>query len=191
MSYLDFLNLEYIFLVLYRLFVNADVDKLPVEELKNAWSLFTIFSTALSLLLATGVVYCLIRLWQLRRFEVEKFGSMAPAPFLGAPEVKNERWERITDLVNSENPSDWRQAILEADVLLDELVTRLGYRGETLGEKMKQIEPSDFTTLDLAWEAHKVRNDIAHRGSDFILSKREAKRVVGLFEKVFREFEYL
>lgn len=105
--------------------------------------------------------------------------------------AKNERWDHVEKLAASENPGDWRVAIIEADVLLDELVTGMGYDGATLGDKLKAIEKSDFVTLEDAWEAHKIRNRIAHQGSDFVLTHRETKRVIDLFGNVFREFDYI
>lgn len=99
-------------------------------------------------------------------------------------------WKKITNYLNSTNPSDWKLAILEADTLLDSMILGMGYKGENLGERLKTIEPSDFNTLNEAWEAHKVRNQIAHESS-FELSHKEAVRVLTLFEKVFKEFGYI
>jgi len=59
-----------------------------------------------------------------------------------------------------------------------------------LGDKMKKIDRSDFLTLDDAWEAHKVRNRIAHEPG-FEISQHEARRVIGLFKKVFDEFDFI
>ena len=56
---------------------------------------------------------------------------------------------------------------------------------------LKQVEASDFSTLDKAWEAHKFRNEIAHTGSEFVISKDEADRVISLFDAVFSEFYYV
>ena len=81
---------------------------------------------------------------------------------------------------------------MEADIILEEMLEKMGYvKGETIGDKLKTIEKSDFTSLDQAWEAHKIRNMIAHEGTDYILTEREAKRVVGLYEQVFKEFRYI
>jgi hypothetical protein len=99
-------------------------------------------------------------------------------------------WKKITNYLNSTNPSDWKLAILEADTLLDSMILGMGYKGENLGERLKTVEPSDFNTLNEAWEAHKVRNQIAHESS-FELSHKEAVRVLTLFEKVFKEFGYI
>jgi len=108
-----------------------------------------------------------------------------------AVEDVNPKWIKVLGHINSDNPSDWRLAILEADIMLDEMLDKMGYPGQTLGEKLKMVERSDFDTLDLAWEAHKMRNNIAHEGSDLIMSKDEASRVITLFERVFKEFRYI
>ncbi len=105
--------------------------------------------------------------------------------------VLNEKWEIVLKHINSENPADWRLAIIEADIMLEDLLQASGYHGETVGDRLKAVEPSDMLTLDNAWEAHKIRNRIAHSGSDFDLNEREAKRVVTLFESVFKEFEII
>lgn len=111
-----------------------------------------------------------------------------------APETKivvNRRWDNIRTLINSHNLNDWKQAILEADIILDEMLEKMGYQGSSVGEKLKQIEPSDFLTLNEAWEAHKFRNKIAHEGLNYRMSKDEAERVIDLYEKVFKEFYFI
>jgi hypothetical protein len=94
-------------------------------------------------------------------------------------------------LMTQPHESSWRGAIVEADILLAELLTDLRLTGETIGEQLKAANRSSFTTLDLAWEAHKVRNEIAHAGSAFEMTDREARRTIDLFRRVFDEFGYI
>jgi hypothetical protein len=101
---------------------------------------------------------------------------------------KLERWEKIVKLSESENSSDWRLAIIEADVMLGELLEKLHLPVETMGERLKAVEKTDFTTIDEAWEAHKFRNTIAHEGSNFLINQREIRRIISLYEAVFKEF---
>lgn len=103
----------------------------------------------------------------------------------------NPKWVKVLGHIKSDNPSDWRLAILEADIMLEEMLDKMGYPGQTLGERLKMVERSDFDTIDMAWEAHKIRNEIAHSGSDFALSKELAERAITMFENVFREFKYI
>ncbi len=104
---------------------------------------------------------------------------------------KNNRWIHIQELIKSYNANDWRQAIIEADIMLEEMLDKMGYDGITIGDKLKNVEKSDFVTLDKAWSAHRVRNQIAHDGSAFKLHRDVAERTIKDFEEVFREFYYI
>jgi hypothetical protein len=102
-----------------------------------------------------------------------------------------DRWEKIIEHVNSDVESNWRLAIIEADIMLDELLDKLNMPGDTIGDKLKAVEKGDFLTLDHAWEAHKARNQIAHQGSGFQFNQRQAKHIVSLYEAVFKEFYFI
>ncbi len=130
---------------------------------------------------------------------VEKEQHATPAPIVRneAPKEEpkkravNPRWQSVLTRLGSLSEGDWRLAIIEADIILDEMLSRMGYHGDGIGEKLKNVEKSDFATIDLAWEAHKVRNRIAHDGPAFKLAHNEARRVIGLFQKVFEEFYFI
>ncbi|HZS42651.1 MAG TPA: hypothetical protein VFA52_00285 [Candidatus Paceibacterota bacterium] len=146
----------------------------------------------ISVLFLMGVIYILFRLHYLERFQRarEKRERTIRSGSVEVPKG-NIKWQRVLDHVNSENPNDWRLAILEGDILLGDLLEKMGYHGEGIGEMLKSVEKSDFNTIDNAWEAHKIRNAIAHEGADFILSQREARRVIALYESVFQEFHFI
>ncbi|MEX0917154.1 MAG: hypothetical protein WDZ90_01380 [Candidatus Paceibacterota bacterium] len=176
------LNIELLFHQIYLLF-KSDPD-LSFEDFETLWSTYIIFATLLVLLMLTGIIYTHIRFKQVKEEYKEKMKAMAPQE--GA--VTNKHWNRVLEFVSSENPSDWRQAVLEADVMLNDLLDERGYLGDGVGEKLKSVVAGDFRTLNQAWEGHKIRNQIAHGGGDFLLTKREAKRAIENFEQVFREF---
>ena len=189
----NFLNLEYFFGLIYRLIFGGSGDILTSTNGVNLFQLplwFQIVSTLISMLMITGIVFFLTKLLNIRKEENDSiYGSSAEA---GLPIVhkKNPRWERIMDLVNTETSSEWKVAVIEADKLLEEMINYLPIQGENLGDKMKKIDRSDFLTLDDAWEAHKVRNRIAHEHG-YEISQHEARRVIGLFKKVFDEFDFI
>lgn len=94
----------------------------------------------------------------------------------------------IQGYMSSPSEALWRIGILEADNLLFEVLQERGYAGEGVGEMLKN---ANFNTIDLAWDAHKVRNRIAHEGSSFELTEREAKRTFSLYESVFRDLKII
>ena len=169
----------------------------------QVWPLVQLISFLLSVLLVIAIMYLRQKLIELRREEskeltpvteaqaAEEEGVLPGATEGDVPIVTNPRWESVQAYAQSENPNDWRHAIMEADILLDEMLERMSYEGEGVGEKLKQIEKSDVRTLDMAWEAHKVRNAIAHEGASFRLTQRETRRVIDLYRQVFEEFNFI
>ena len=147
-----------------------------------------ILSLGLSSLCLVGIFYLFTKISKIR--SEERLIYYPPLKTI-AENVKNRKWERITDHINSQNQNDWKLAILEADIILDDMLDSMGYRGATMSEKLEGVERSDFTTIDSAWEAHKIRNSIAHEGIEFLLTEREARRIIGLYESVFKEFNYI
>jgi hypothetical protein len=105
--------------------------------------------------------------------------------------AKNPEWERIVALANSPSENDWRRAIMEADIMLGAVLQMQGYRGGTIGDMLKDANPIQFTTLDLAWSAHKVRNRIAHDGAGYTLTERETRATIDQYRQVFEEFNYI
>ncbi len=149
------------------------------------------FSFFLSLILVFFIIWISKRILLLRRKLLDAVSSAKVDESAVPGAVVNEKWQNVIKHINSANPSDWKLAILECDIMLADILEKMGYMQESIGEKLKSIEPSDFTNIESAWEAHKIRNAIAHEGSDFLISEREAKRVVGLYEVVFQEFAFI
>ncbi len=161
------------------------------DKLYHNWGVWVALSVLISLLLAAGIIYCFVRILQVRHTERQRM--LAAAHTVSAKDVSKTqlRWNRILEHIASERHQDWRLAILEADIMLNELLDVLGYRGETMADKMKTVARGDFKTIDIAWEAHKVRNTVAHQGTLQELSGRDARHVIGLYQQVFREFRFI
>jgi hypothetical protein len=102
-----------------------------------------------------------------------------------------KRWEGISTHFESRNPAEWRIAIIDADTMLEDMITQMGFVGSTFGEKLKSIHPSQFRGLQDAWQVHKLRNEIAHGGPYFQLSEREAYQAFKTYEHLFYDNGYL
>jgi hypothetical protein len=188
-----YLNLEYIFNKILEFFrtifgLNANGNI----------SFFQIFLFLLVVFFLFMIAYCFVRILEIREEEkkhleqeIEEYAQhQAEKEKLSgeAGNFKNERWEHVLEYLSSPNQSDWKLAIMEADSMLEDLTDQLDLEGQNLGEKLKASNKDKFKTLDDAWEAHLVRNKIAHDGSLFELSQHEANRIITLYENVFREF---
>lgn len=162
-----------------------------IDFLTNFWSVWKVIAILLSILAIIGIIYARSRIIALRKEQKEQLKMKAADARARKTMPANQQWQKITKLAESDSESDWRIAIVEADVMLEDMLRAQGYEQDTLGEILRSIEKADFQNLEKAWEAHKVRNKIAHEGSNFKLTEREVKRVIGLFEDCFREFHYI
>jgi hypothetical protein len=165
-------------------------------------SSFKLLLSILSLFFTIIIAYCAIRMFEIRarerehlRQEIEEYAHHQAEKQKQSQNndggMKNERWEKVLLYIFSQNLSDWKLAIIEADTMLETLMDQMSFKGENLGEKLKGADRDKFPGLTSAWEAHAVRNRIAHEGLSFEISHQEAKRVIALYEQIFKEFGYI
>ncbi len=162
-----------------------------LEVLAGLWEAYVPVAIFISLVFLAGSIYSILRVHRIREVERQEFKAAAESVRVSDEPRTKLRWERVMDHLDSEDEHQWRLAILEADIMLNELLDILGYKGETMADKMKQANRSQFHTIDSAWEAHKARNRVAHEGSEFPLSRDEANRIISLYAQVFREFKLI
>ncbi|MEK7641905.1 MAG: hypothetical protein AAB365_02830 [Patescibacteria group bacterium] len=160
---------------------------------KNVVGVLIGISFPVALFFLIAIVYCVEQLKLIRKKEEEIFDTKVEPAYQEAAQgdsALTSRWERVKSHLDSHNQNDWKQAILEADIMLDEILTSMGYRGESVGEKLKRVNPGDMKSLNEAWEAHKIRNMIAHEPG-FVLGHHEAKAAIASYRTVFDEFYYI
>lgn len=187
----NYLNLEYFLVRTYDFFASFQVGFAAVLGwIVGTATTVMVLGMGLSLVLLVLIVYAYIKL-----LEVEHGGFHAKEHReheVHEAEVEsthgNERWEHIVALAASANQGDWRRAILEADIMLGDVLAQQGYSGAGVGEQLKMANPIQMTTLDLAWKAHKVRNEVAHGGESYALSERDARMAIDYYKRVFEEF---
>ncbi len=178
---------------IYQAFGGSDFSFASLmATLANLWTIYSIIALALSALFIAGIIYSYIRSGQIG----EEIGARIADQErmwreLNNGSIENTRWQSVQTHLSSENPNDWKLAIIEADVLLDRMLDKAGYTGVSVGDKLKSAANRSFATLDDAWDAHRVRNQIAHGGSDFVLTQRIAKETLIKYERVFREFSFI
>lgn len=161
-----------------------------VAFLSNAWSVFVLLSWLLSALFLFGLIYAYIR--------GEQLGEVTAAILKKQEEdykaiyetkQKNGRWQDVLNHIDSDRMNDWKLAIIEADIMLEEVLDAAGFPGATVADKLKNASPNSFRTVDQAWRAHLVRNKIAHEGADFEISKHVAQETIAQYKMVFEELQ--
>lgn len=160
--------------------------------LVNAWEIYSILAFIVSGILIVGIIYAYLRFNQLSEIEMDRLLEAEAAwQEVYGDRGKDNDWRQIQKHIDSGRPNDWKLAIIEADIMLEKVLDNAGYAGNTIGDKLKSASPTSFTTLQDAWDAHLIRNKIAHQGADFVLTQRTAQEAIIKYQRVFKEFEAL
>ncbi|MSU44922.1 hypothetical protein EXS45_01955 [Candidatus Nomurabacteria bacterium] len=173
-----------------------------VDNSAQILAVYNTFLFFLSLFFLTLISYCAVRMFEIRskenkhlRHEIAEYAHHQAEREKKRQEgdggSKNERWIKTLSYLFSQHASDWKLAVIEADTMLESLLDQLGFKGVSLGDKLKSSSSESFRGLSSAWEVHTIRNRIAHEGTSFKLSQHEAKRIIALYEQIFRQFGYI
>ncbi|MFA4930682.1 MAG: hypothetical protein WC570_02335 [Patescibacteria group bacterium] len=98
-------------------------------------------------------------------------------------------WHKITKLTRGDELG-WRQAVIEADKLLD-LILKTRINEATLGGRLKKGQ-SLFRRKDnynRAWQAHKLRNKLVHEVG-YVLTRENGRRAINDYRAVFKDLGY-
>jgi|GEM_PF-1075195 len=185
-----FMNIEYLFDKVY--------DSVgPVWYFvtnPKLWSTLGIISTVLSFIFLGIIIFSLVRMREIQLADKEEIRHNIEKARLRAKEKErneNPKWHYILTLIESPNSSDWRVAIMEADSMMEDELKERGLSGNTLSELLEGAKNSGYRSLQDAWDAHIIRNKIAHEGIDYPLSQIEGRRVVKMYQNFFEELEVI
>lgn len=87
------------------------------------------------------------------------------------------RWKRLQQ--RCPDKSQWAQAIIEADDLLDEALKSKRFKGKSCGERLVDAQ-KNFTNNDAVWYGHKLRTKIDINPETKLTKNEVQKALYGL-----------
>lgn len=95
------------------------------------------------------------------------------------------RWLTIERSLQKDQQASYHLSVLNADKLLDHAMKEAGYKGQTMGERLKSAS-SSLSNKNAVWSAHKLRNQIAHE-PDVQVSYDTARRALASFKQALKD----
>lgn len=185
-----YINMEYIFDKI------AGSIQPTIDFLTNikTWETIGLISMFISILALVIIIFSLVRMYEIQVFdkeEIEHEINHALAKDKERDRILNPRWKYVLTLIESPNESDWRISIIEADTLLEETLKERGLVGSTMSELLEEAKSNGYHGIQSAWDAHLVRNRIAHEGQNFPITQIEGRRVIKLYQNIFEDLEVI
>jgi len=99
-------------------------------------------------------------------------------------------WKKICTLLKNDVEAEHKLAIIEADSLFSEILTKMGFRGENLGSQLSSISASDVPSLDktLLMRLASLRENVVC-DKNYRLDMKEAKKTIAGLEKELDKLE--
>jgi hypothetical protein len=185
-----YLNLDYVFSKILE-YVNPIINFIFNP---HTWTVVGFVSASLSVIFISIIIFSLVRIGEIQIEDKEKVNHEINEALSSDKEKArndNQRWNYILTLIESPNESDWRMSIIEADSLLEESLREKELTGNTVSELLESAKANGYTSIQNAWDAHLIRNKIAHEGSDYPISQIEGRRVIKMFQNFFEELKII
>ena len=125
-----------------------------------------------AVLIFGGILFAIIAIGRRgpRRLDVEKYRT---------------RWLAIEQDLKRDEVHSFSMSVLNADKLLDQALREKGISGQTMGDRMKQLQ-AKWSNANSVWTAHKLRNQIAHE-PNVRLDYDGARRALAAFKQALKD----
>lgn len=94
-------------------------------------------------------------------------------------------WMSVEQGLERDNTASYYKAIMDADKLVDQALKEKGFKGQSMGERLKSAKDSLPHRNDI-WTAHKLRNQIAHE-PNFKIDYMAARRALAQFKQTLKD----
>ena len=100
-------------------------------------------------------------------------------------QVYQAKFLEIENKLKKENPATYVTTVINGDKLLDKALMEMGVPGKTMGDRLKKCGDR-FTNLNGVWQAHKLRNAIAHE-TDVEVSYKRAYNALQIYKQALKD----
>ena len=169
--------------------MNNIIDFIIHPQFKGFLLYVKVIFIAVSLILFVAIIILLKKSSWLRDRYLEEITEFTAYRPFGLKE-SFKQWNRIAERLRTDKESEYRLAVIEAEGLLDNILSKAGYTGDNFLQKLEQLDKSNLPNIKDVYKAHEIRNDIVHN-PDQKLTLDQAKEVLAIYEKAAKDSEVL
>ncbi len=154
----------------------------------NEWLItIRIIFIIVSLFLFGFIVFALLKTFWLKFIFLQDAVEILTYRPFGVRKIE-KNWRKVAARLDTGSEPEYKLAVIESDNIMNETLKRMGYSGESLGERLEKLTAAILPNIEEIKEAHRVRNNIIH-DPNYRLSLDEARKLLNVFEKAFEDLE--
>ncbi len=100
-----------------------------------------------------------------------------------------KQWNAILDRLKTGNELEFKLAVIEADSLLEKILDKMQFEGETVRDKLSKVPKAIIGEIKDIEKAQGIRDSVVH-DPDYQLSLEQAKEVLNIYEKILKQLDF-
>ena len=156
-------------------------DYIVSSQLQSDVFLFKFIFILIGILCLIGVIYYLITTDWIDLFYGMDMVDYAGFKDYGAKKLQKQ-WAKIKKQLTKVNEVHYKLAMIESEKFFDNILKRMGYEGETIGDRLSQLTQNEVSNLEELSATLQLCEDIA-RDPDYRLSQEIAEQKFAILEK--------
>jgi hypothetical protein len=101
-----------------------------------------------------------------------------------------KQWEEVINHSKSEDDSERRLAIIDADDIFNDVLSKIGYIGDNTYDKLARLNKDIIPNIEELKKAYKIKKEIMH-DPNRILEKEETEEIVSQYEKFLTDIQVI
>jgi hypothetical protein len=101
-----------------------------------------------------------------------------------------KRWMEIEKRLGSDQSSQYKLAILEADAMVNEVLDQIGYEGNNIIKKLESVTEKQISNVESIRSAHRVRNEIINN-RNFFIDRKNSLETIKIYKIFLSDFEII
>lgn len=144
---------------------------------------------AVSLFFLVSIIYTFFKTTWFRRYALWDFQEFITYRPYGVKKLSRQ-WLKTKARLNTGMESEYKLAVVEADSVLDETLSKMGFGGQSLGERLEKLSAVSLPNINEVKETHKARNNMIH-DPNYRLNLDDAKKAIDVYEKALIDLQAL
>jgi hypothetical protein len=171
-----------------------ELIKIVLDNLIDLWpTLFSVLGVMRIIAIIVSVIFviAIIILLRLNDYLIYRFAEPLSDLFIKKPYLGiriGREWKEIVKRVKEGDEEERKLAVADADEILNESLNKLGFGGDNLEEKLERVSEDIFPTAEEIKAVHQESKNIIYN-PDKELSKKEAMRIIDVYEKTIKELQ--
>jgi hypothetical protein len=104
--------------------------------------------------------------------------------------VVQKKWKKIKKRIESPSDANWKLAIIESEEIVENILLKMGYKGEGIKEKLKSVAPTQVPNMPDLISAYDIFINIL-ADPDYKIPQDKAIKTISAFEDFLINFELL